>query len=215
MLTYMGRPKLLNPCEYCHDLFGVNELHAHRGRCHENPRTTSNWAKSYKTITCSFCGESISSKQFQPHLRKCPTAPSCGDGERICTFCQLKQPIGSFINAGTRLDYKCLECNKRLSASWYQGNKGRARDQMIRWRFGITGDTYRAMLADQGGTCAICGTLPDPSAAYNKRTLAVDHNHGTGAVRGLLCPNCNNGLGCFRDNISVMEKAIAYLRRYA
>lgn len=63
------------------------------------------------------------------------------------------------------------------------------------------------------GACAICGeseTAKSPIDGAVKR-LAVDHDHRTGQVRGLLCSTCNNGLGCFKDNIQLMKRAIDYL----
>ena len=62
------------------------------------------------------------------------------------------------------------------------------------------------MIAAQGGVCAICQDAP---AAH------VDHDHATGAVRGVLCFNCNGGLGQFRDRTDVMRKAIKYLEEAA
>jgi hypothetical protein len=58
------------------------------------------------------------------------------------------------------------------------------------------------MVAEQGGVCAICGR-PDPEH--------VDHDHETGAVRGILCFNCNGGLGQFRDDIDALQCAAVYL----
>ena len=60
----------------------------------------------------------------------------------------------------------------------------------------------------QGGRCLICGCVPE-------KTLHIDHNHGTGAVRGLLCGKCNVGLGLFGDNPTRLERAAAYLSQYA
>lgn len=62
------------------------------------------------------------------------------------------------------------------------------------------------MFVEQKGVCAICGGPGGPH-----KSLAVDHHHGTGSVRGLLCGNCNNGLGRFRDNPEFLAKAITYL----
>lgn len=65
------------------------------------------------------------------------------------------------------------------------------------------------MLAKQGGVCAICKN-PEKSCARGYR-LAVDHDHATKQVRGLLCVNCNQGLGHFRDSIPRLQAAIGYL----
>lgn len=61
------------------------------------------------------------------------------------------------------------------------------------------------MLAAQGGRCAICRQEP------GRRALDVDHSHETGAVRGLLCELCNKGLGCFRDSLDALRRAVVYL----
>lgn len=72
-------------------------------------------------------------------------------------------------------------------------------------RYGITPAQYEELLAAQGGACAICRVVP------NKR-LHVDHDHRTGAVRGLLCSECNLGLGKFRDSVEVLQSALSYLQ---
>lgn len=65
------------------------------------------------------------------------------------------------------------------------------------------------MLADQSGGCAICGKMDNGDGRF----LYVDHCHATGKVRGLLCHNCNSGIGHFRDNVALMHKAIDYVNR--
>lgn len=71
---------------------------------------------------------------------------------------------------------------------------------------GITNEDYSRMLDEQNGVCAICH-----SPAPERGRLAVDHNHATGKVRGLLCHSCNYGLGCFKDDPVYLEAAAAYL----
>lgn len=65
----------------------------------------------------------------------------------------------------------------------------RSRAYNLRVNFGMTVDEYEVLLAEQGGVCAICGSPP------KKVRLAVDHDHKTGMVRGLLCGQCNRRLG--------------------
>lgn len=78
------------------------------------------------------------------------------------------------------------------------------REWKLKNKYNITGAEYDAMLARQGGACAICG---DEKAA----SLAVDHCHQTGKVRGLLCVNCNRGIGYFLDQPERLTKAAQYL----
>lgn len=67
---------------------------------------------------------------------------------------------------------------------------------------------YDELVFKYGSTCAICGTL---ETELNKR-LSVDHCHTTNEIRGLLCTNCNIGLGMFKDNPELLDHAQRYLR---
>jgi len=95
--------------------------------------------------------------------------------------------------------------------AYYLAHKGengrRNRSNHLRIRYGITLADYDEMLENQGGGCAICGKTP----AEEGRHLSVDHDHETGEVRGLLCVDCNRGLGCFRDNSNLCRFAAQYL----
>jgi len=69
---------------------------------------------------------------------------------------------------------------------------------------------YMAIYNSQNGCCAICGKF-EPSVIDG---LHVDHNHSSNKVRGLLCGDCNVGLGCFKDNMSHIVNAVHYLNRH-
>lgn len=84
-------------------------------------------------------------------------------------------------------------------------------DAIIRRVYGITLAEYEQKLKDQGGVCEICGK-PDE---VEGRRMAIDHCHDTGKVRGLLCGNCNRGLGNFQDNAELVAKAADYLFKYS
>lgn len=75
-------------------------------------------------------------------------------------------------------------------------------------RFGITPDAYDTMLAAQGGNCRICG---NKNSDHRGRRLHVDHDHSTGAVRGLLCSKCNTGLGLFNNDVVLLIAAAQYV----
>lgn len=78
---------------------------------------------------------------------------------------------------------------------------------MLRLTRGITGDDYNAMAKSQGGGCKICGKTADK----NNARLSVDHCHKTGKIRGLLCNQCNSGIGFFNDNPALVKSALEYL----
>jgi hypothetical protein len=79
----------------------------------------------------------------------------------------------------------------------------------LKKNFGITIDAYNDMFTKQGGKCAICGKHQSECT----RALAVDHDHITGKIRGLLCSTCNIGLGNFKDDTSLLKNTITYLER--
>lgn len=82
------------------------------------------------------------------------------------------------------------------------------KESYLRRRYNLSLKEYEAMLAGQNGLCKICGR-PDPKG----RKLHVDHDHNTGAVRGLLCQGCNFGLGGFQDNPELLLEAVKYILR--
>lgn len=79
----------------------------------------------------------------------------------------------------------------------------------MRWarmknRYGITREEYEVRFAAQGGQCLIC-------RENGEMNLAVDHDHDTGQICGLLCQRCNAGLGQFKDKSELLLRAAAYL----
>jgi len=79
--------------------------------------------------------------------------------------------------------------------------------------FGITMEEYKLILAKQNGVCAICHQKETKRVRGVVRSLAVDHNHETGKVRGLLCTACNQALGQMKDSPEILMSAIEYLKR--
>lgn len=65
---------------------------------------------------------------------------------------------------------------------------------------------YQMMFSDQSGKCSICGYSPPKG-----ERLFIDHDHESGEVRGLLCRECNSGLGFFKDSTELLQKAIQYI----
>lgn len=80
-------------------------------------------------------------------------------------------------------------------------------------KFKLTVEDYLSMVEAQSNKCAICGKEETVQYRGKTRLLTVDHCHTTGKIRKLLCLNCNNGLGCFKDNIKLMKVAIKYLEK--
>lgn len=77
-------------------------------------------------------------------------------------------------------------------------------------RYGTTKEILLDMIKDQNNCCAICKKAFDYVDIHG---VNIDHCHKTGKVRGLLCVNCNQGLGQFKENIVSMKEAIKYLEK--
>lgn len=93
--------------------------------------------------------------------------------------------------------------------AWRDSHRQHRKDWIRKWRYGITPDQYRALFDEQRGLCAICG-IGEGDAT--RQTLFVDHDHETGAIRGLLCGRCNWAIE--RLNHEGWEiRARAYLER--
>jgi hypothetical protein len=105
--------------------------------------------------------------------------------------CGLVKPTKAF----TKGEWVCKTCRNKERTK-------RARTE----KYGITFEEFSALLDEQEGRCAICGDQFEGEPM-------VDHNHETRKVRGLLCKNCNTGLGMFRDNVLRLRLAAAYLGR--
>lgn len=107
---------------------------------------------------------------------------------------------------------KCPKCHKVLPDNYFAPHTRHCkicrRDYDWQYKYGLSAEQYYEMYLNQDGKCAICGAeLPD------ENYLHVDHDKKTGEVRGLLCRDCNWGLGNFKDNPKNLQKAIEYLER--
>lgn len=103
----------------------------------------------------------------------------------------------------------CLPCQSSYSKNWYSKNWHSVKETEKKKRvnsYGISVEEYDRAVVEQGNKCKICST------SFATVLPRIDHCHKTGIVRGLLCNQCNAGLGMFRDNLSNLEKAIGYLR---
>lgn len=96
---------------------------------------------------------------------------------------------------------------QRLWRATHKTNAARHDRRQNLKSYGLTPEQYDAMLEKQGGVCAICRKAPPA-----QRRLAVDHDHVTGVVRGLLCTSCNLGLGKFMESLELLRRAVAYLQ---
>ena len=97
------------------------------------------------------------------------------------------------------------ETNRERQKRWQDRNPGRS--------YGLTTEQYWRMHASQNGVCIVC-RRPETAVKHGKpMRLSVDHHHCTGTVRGLLCNNCNNGIGRFEDDAMRLRAAADYIER--
>jgi hypothetical protein len=156
------------------------------------------------------------------------------DGMKHCSACGTPHPVEEFhrdSSTATGLTSACRrarakygsgardpEKRRRVEAAYRERNRDAIRERgRKRWRtdqlpalYGITVEQYDEMIARQQGKCAICSYEPAPG----ERRLSVDHDHGTGAVRALLCGRCNVALGMLREDPDLIRAAAEYLEAH-
>ena len=142
-----------------------------------------------------------------------------------CSKCGVEKPLSEFSKASREKGGHRSNC-KSCAAAYFQSlprTEREARAQKTKtWRlknperkkasrrkcdlkkkYGITPEEFQQRLSSQGGVCAICQKLTV--------RMAVDHCHATGRIRGILCVNCNPGLGKFFDSPELLRRAAGYL----
>lgn len=154
---------------------------------------------------CNKCGEIKPLSEFHPRRGK--AKDPCRSMCKAChaaEFQQRKQDAEWHENhLATRRARRKVRPDRM---NWSEERKLLdTRRGVVRVR-GITIADYDALFEEQNGVCAICG------GTNNTKALAIDHDHETGYIRGLLCDCCNLGIGHFRDNIELLRNAIRYLK---
>lgn len=157
--------------------------------------------------------------------------------ERRCYACKTVKPISEFYPSKRHgHQYECKPCTRAYKTKYRKENREKItayfkdykaknreriresnrkhakanphvhRDYILRKVYGISLEKYNEMLGHQDGCCAVC---------RHRSKLNVDHCHTTGAVRGLLCTNCNQGIGRLMDSPKLLRAAAAYLENTA
>ena len=118
--------------------------------------------------------------------------------------------------AENRDHYLAVERKSRALARERLGEVGvhlRSKSYNLWHKYGIRLEDYERMLEAQGGVCAICAE-PPAKTRKNKGYLDVDHDHSSGATRGLLCHRCNQGMIAVDNFPGFPEKAAVYASKY-
>lgn len=152
----------------------------------------------------------------------------------MCTKCFLSKELKDFYQKKGKLIASCRDCVKaykkkirstdkhkqyirQYNIQWRSRNpdydrnrpKHEKRSLLLKYTYGMTVEEYDSRLFDQNNKCAICKI--DQSSL--KKPLYVDHCHLTKNIRGLLCHNCNVSLGLLKDDLSIIESMLTYLKK--
>jgi Recombination endonuclease VII len=144
-------------------------------------------------------------REFFPRASSTMDLP---DGKKYCPRCQQVLSIDDFVrnrSSATGIGTYCRPCQRAKSAESIARVHGTTRHYHLMQRYGIGALEVEQMLEAQGWACLIC------SATLTAKTAHVDHDHATGSIRGILCFNCNGGLGQFRDDVQCLRRAVTYL----
>lgn len=140
---------------------------------------------------------------------------------KFCSSCKQEKDFSAFHKNGTGYQAWCKDCKKPAVLKWrrehpeqhrehvrkggknfYKRNPLKVRENALKRKYNIDLISYNKLIDLQNNVCAIC---------KNTGKLHVDHDHITGIVRGLLCMNCNTGIGNLKDSPELLRSAINYL----
>lgn len=180
---------------------------------------------------CSICKETKSIKRFKKYtiasglvcyVKNCIECASLGkklERSRLrkidpkCNYCNCDLTDNNWYKSHRKNSvYSCSTCHKNLdSQSFINHKNGKLK------KYGITYSEYEKLFKEQSGVCAICfkEEKSKTSRLVNNESLsmAVDHCHTTGKVRGLLCMKCNRAIGLLGDSVINLNNAIKYLNK--
>ncbi len=131
-----------------------------------------------------------------------------------CSGCQERKLLDDFSKRKDTKDgrhYICKKCANVHRNARRKRNPEATKNECLKRDFGITLSQYKVMLSNQHGVCAICSQPETATYRGRLRHLSVDHCHATGKIRGLLCNDCNVGLGWFKDDSTRMRLAADYI----
>lgn len=148
----------------------------------------------------------------------------------VCSHCKQPKPDTAFGRDSRRpsgLQCWCRQCAAQAKRQWRVDNPERRKDterryearnpnRHLRNRYGISLDTKRRLFERQGSRCGACGTTePRHPRLSGESGWCLDHDHATGAIRGVLCWRCNVALGYLDDSPERLRRMADYLENAA
>lgn len=146
-----------------------------------------------------------SSDGCQNYCKECyGVAAKPGQTEKQCPACGNTFPLEEgFHRCRTGYQARCRACN-------YE----QARKSKFKREYDITPEQYEAMVLEQKGVCFLCGKQDTRTIWGKTPRLSVDHCHACGVVRRLLCFDCNQGIGLFKEDTELLRRVIVYLEEH-
>ena len=150
-------------------------------------------------------------------MTELPTPPE----EAMCRQCETIKPTGEFYidTYNPRfLRQPCRECHRTRRRKEYAEKRGidQSYAYVLKNKYGITLEEYNQKVREQGNRCAVCRRPETVKGTKDgkPRRLAVDHDHATGTVRGLLCLRCNSIVWALEDNHTTLPAIQAYINAH-
>ena len=146
--------------------------------------------------------------------------------EKLCRICKETKPLSKFHKSkrhSSGVKNECAECTNEYLRKHYRKNyqgtekfKRKNTNYHYKRKYGIEYNEYLQMCEERNNRCDICG-IEKVSAGNQSRGskdhLVLDHCHETGKIRGILCQECNQGIGLLKDNTQNFKNAIKYLEK--
>lgn len=129
------------------------------------------------------------------------------EGYKRCSRCQVDKPPNQFWKDSSRhdgLNHNCNTCSSAKFKKWKDEHPRHVKSHRLKALYGITQDEFDVMAEELNHTCPIC---------LKEGPLAVDHCHDTGKIRGLICRQCNSGLGFLGDNVETVRNLLKYMEK--
>jgi hypothetical protein len=130
---------------------------------------------------------------------------------KYCRICKIELTDENWATyhevVGNRI---CRQCNNFQAREYRRNNPNSQPAYYRKSKYGITDAEFNSLLKNQNNVCAICRQSESKS---RYKHLSVDHNHETGKIRGLLCSNCNTGIGLLKESTEILSSAIEYLSK--